>query len=87
MEVVQNLPSQLETGVYYGFASIDNGDVHKMVMSIGWNPFYENKHKSMVRNHAGSTIISFSVNGSLGMLIRNYLLNVNPTCDNDAQLC
>lgn len=38
----------MDTGIYYGFASVDNGDVYKMVMSIGWNPFYDNTHKSMV---------------------------------------
>lgn len=48
ISVVQNLPQEIETGIYFGWASIDNGDVHKMVMSIGWNPFFENKHKSMV---------------------------------------
>ena len=36
------------TGVYYGWASVDGGDIHKMVMSIGWNPYYKNKTKSMV---------------------------------------
>lgn len=38
----------METGVYFGWASVDSGDVHKAVLSIGWNPFYENKEKSMV---------------------------------------
>lgn len=47
LDVVQALPSDFITGVYYGWANIDNGEVHKMVMSVGWNPFYENKHKSM----------------------------------------
>lgn len=46
-EVVDNLPEHLTTGVYYGFANVDKGEVHKMVMSIGWNPFYKNPTKSM----------------------------------------
>lgn len=37
----------LDTGVYYGWARVDNGDIHKMVMSVGWNPFYKNNKKSM----------------------------------------
>lgn len=45
--VVSALPEEVKTGVYFGFASVDNGPVHKMVMSIGWNPFYHNKEKSM----------------------------------------
>lgn len=48
LEVVEALPKDLDTGIYYGFASVDNGEVYKMVMSIGWNPFYDNTHKSMV---------------------------------------
>lgn len=46
-EVVDNLPADIKTGVYYGWASVDNGPVQKMVMSIGWNPYYKNKQKSM----------------------------------------
>ncbi|KOC65476.1 Riboflavin kinase [Habropoda laboriosa] len=45
-EVVHNLPSDLNTGIYYGWACI-NGQVHKMVASIGWNPFYKNEKKTV----------------------------------------
>ncbi|XP_033625092.1 riboflavin kinase-like [Asterias rubens] len=46
-EVVEKLPSELNTGVYCGWASVDNGDVQKMVLSLGWNPYYKNEKKSM----------------------------------------
>ncbi|XP_016409042.1 riboflavin kinase-like isoform X1 [Sinocyclocheilus rhinocerous] len=45
--VVDNLPADISTGIYYGWARMDNGDIHKMVMSIGWNPYYKNTKKSM----------------------------------------
>lgn len=45
--VVEHLPADISTGIYYGWASVDNGPVHKMVMSIGWNPYYKNTVKSM----------------------------------------
>ncbi|XP_056319133.1 riboflavin kinase [Danio aesculapii] len=45
--VVDSLPTDISTGIYYGWARLDNGDIHKMVMSIGWNPYYKNKKKSM----------------------------------------
>ncbi|KAJ8260926.1 hypothetical protein COCON_G00166490 [Conger conger] len=45
--VVERLPPDISTGVYFGWASVGGGDVHKMVMSIGWNPFYKNTKKSM----------------------------------------
>lgn len=48
LDVVKNLPAEIETGIYFGWASVDGGIVHKMVMSIGWNPYFENKEKSMV---------------------------------------
>ncbi|KAH8419030.1 hypothetical protein KR222_000993 [Zaprionus bogoriensis] len=47
LEAVKSLPESLHTGVYYGWANVNNGDVHKMVLSIGWNPFYGNKEKSV----------------------------------------
>lgn len=46
-EIVRELPTALETGVYFGWARIGNGTTHKMVMSIGLNPFYDNKERSM----------------------------------------
>ncbi|XP_071943350.1 riboflavin kinase-like [Antedon mediterranea] len=47
IEVVNDLPNDFATGVYYGWARVNDGQVHKMVMSIGWNPFYDNVKKSM----------------------------------------
>lgn len=46
-EVVEELPEDIKTGIYFGFASVEKDQVHKMVMSIGWNPFYGNRKKSM----------------------------------------
>ena len=48
IEVVRSLPKEIGTGVYFGWAQVEKGPVHKMVMSIGWNPYYQNKEKSMV---------------------------------------
>uniref|UniRef100_A0A1B0CR92 riboflavin kinase n=1 Tax=Lutzomyia longipalpis TaxID=7200 RepID=A0A1B0CR92_LUTLO len=47
VEVVRSLPVDFETGIYCGWAQVSGGDVHKMVMSVGWNPFFDNKEKSM----------------------------------------
>ena len=47
-KVVDSLPPDLKTGIYFGWAQVDSGPVYKMVMSIGWNPFFKNIKKSMV---------------------------------------
>uniref|UniRef100_A0A2K5MGU3 riboflavin kinase n=1 Tax=Cercocebus atys TaxID=9531 RepID=A0A2K5MGU3_CERAT len=46
-QVIDNLPADIFTGIYYGWASVGSGDVHKMVVGIGWNPYYKNTKKSM----------------------------------------
>ncbi|KAF4519488.1 hypothetical protein B566_EDAN010097 [Ephemera danica] len=46
-EVVDSLPAEVETGIYCGWAKLDSGPVYKMVMSVGWNPYYKNEKKSM----------------------------------------
>nr|XP_033708138.1 riboflavin kinase-like [Tursiops truncatus] len=46
-QVIDNLPADVSTGIYHGWVSVGSGDVHKMVMSIGWNPYYKNTKKSM----------------------------------------
>eukprot|EP01134_Creolimax_fragrantissima_P004723 CFRG4723T1 len=44
---VDKVPSEFPTGVYYGWATIkDSEPVYPMVMSIGYNPFYDNKTKT-----------------------------------------
>jgi len=45
--VVSQLPQNFPCGVYYGWANVDNGTVHKMVMSVGWNPQFHNTRKTM----------------------------------------
>ena len=47
-EVVSNLPPETKTGIYFGWAKVDQGPVYKMVMSVGWNPYFKNEKKSMV---------------------------------------
>ncbi|XP_011496944.1 PREDICTED: riboflavin kinase isoform X2 [Ceratosolen solmsi marchali] len=45
-EIVETLPIEFETGIYFGWACLER-KIYKMVMSIGWNPFYKNEKKSM----------------------------------------
>ena len=45
--VVQDIPSDITAGVYYGWSRVDNGEIFKMVLSVGWNPYYKNEKKSM----------------------------------------
>ena len=35
-----------ESGIYFGWAYL-RGTVYKMVTSIGWNPYYDNKQKTV----------------------------------------
>ncbi|GAM29305.1 hypothetical protein SAMD00019534_124810, partial [Acytostelium subglobosum LB1] len=44
-ETIKDIP----VGVFYGWAKVTGVDteVHKMVMSIGWNPFYKNEKKTI----------------------------------------
>lgn len=45
-DVVNLLPKEFETGVYYGWVTLEKV-VYKMVASIGWNPFFKNEKKTM----------------------------------------
>ncbi|XP_054939854.1 riboflavin kinase-like [Physeter macrocephalus] len=46
-QVVDNIPADVSTGIYYGWASGGSGDVRKTVVSIGWNPYCKHTKKSM----------------------------------------
>ncbi len=45
--MIAQLPSQLVGGIYWGLASVEQGPVYGMVMSIGWNPFYKDEKRAM----------------------------------------
>ncbi|XP_044462013.1 bifunctional riboflavin kinase/FMN phosphatase-like [Mangifera indica] len=39
--------SKHPSGVYFGWAGLSNRGVYKMVMNIGWNPYFNNSEKSI----------------------------------------
>lgn len=71
-QVVDNLPADISTGIYYGWASVGSGDVHKMVVSIGWNPYYKNTKKSM-ETHIMHTFKEDFYGETLNVAIVGYL--------------
>lgn len=72
LEVVQRLPEEIGSGVYYGWASVADGPVMKMVMSIGWNPYYHNTVKSM-ETHIMHTFKEDFYGSSLKVCMCGYL--------------
>lgn len=70
--MVDSFPSDISTGIYYGWASVANGDVHKMVLSIGWNPYYKNVKKS-VETHIIHTFKEDFYGEILSIIIVGYI--------------
>ncbi|XP_077673690.1 riboflavin kinase isoform X2 [Eretmochelys imbricata] len=71
-QVVESFPSDISTGIYYGWACVGNGDVHKMVLSIGWNPYYKNVKKS-VETHIIHTFKDDFYGEILSIVIIGYI--------------
>ncbi|EPY51223.1 riboflavin kinase Fmn1 [Schizosaccharomyces cryophilus OY26] len=44
-DAIQELLKYKDSGVYYGFAMVSK-QIFPMVMSVGWNPYYNNKLRS-----------------------------------------
>ncbi|QHO58817.1 hypothetical protein HN51_013157 [Arachis hypogaea] len=42
-----DLLAEHPSGVYFGWAGLSSRGVFKMVMSIGWNPYFDNKEKTI----------------------------------------
>lgn len=49
-EALEKMFEDFTTGVYYGWAQVGEKDttVYPMVMSLGWNPYYNNEKRSAV---------------------------------------
>ncbi|XP_039217266.1 riboflavin kinase [Crotalus tigris] len=71
-EVVDSFPSDICTGIYYGWGCVGNGDVHKVVLSIGWNPYYKNVKKS-VETHIIHTFKKDFYGEILSIIIVGYI--------------
>lgn len=56
--IVTEIPDSTKNGIYFGWAKLSNTPVYKMVMSIGWNPYFKNIKRSVVRK-------SFSLSSNL----------------------
>lgn len=55
MNELDNLGNNIETGIYYGYCylrknyndELNNNNKYKAVVSVGWNPYYKNKLKTI----------------------------------------
>jgi riboflavin kinase len=46
-EGYSDILSEQPSGVYFGWAGLSNRRIYKMVMSIGWNPYFNNTEKTI----------------------------------------
>lgn len=51
-------------GVYIGWAGLANHGVYKMVMNIGWSPYFDNAEKTVVSLEVSSQIHHHHVSDS-----------------------
>jgi len=47
-EIGESVVHDTTTGIYYGYAML-TGNVYPAVISVGWNPYFANKTKTVVR--------------------------------------
>lgn len=47
MEQIGSLVDELKTGIYMGWATVNGKGPYKAVTSVGWNPYYDNKEKTV----------------------------------------
>ena len=40
--------SEHTSRVYFGWAGLSTRGIYKMVMSVGWNPYFDNTEKTVV---------------------------------------
>ncbi|XP_039282094.1 riboflavin kinase [Nilaparvata lugens] len=71
-EIVEKLPSELNSGIYFGWAQVDCSPVYCMVTSIGWNPYYKNTKKS-VETHILHEFDSDFYGSNLKICIVDYI--------------
>ncbi|KAI8853228.1 hypothetical protein BC829DRAFT_383136 [Chytridium lagenaria] len=82
--LVSPLGKIMETGIYYGWASVGKStEVWPMVMSFGWNPYYKNEKRSALRVIVAGYIRPEKNYDSLGEI--NYNIRINEDINIDIQ--
>lgn len=66
------LLDEAKDGVYVGWSSVDRGEVHKCVLSIGFNPFFKNQNKT-VEAHILHEFPQDFYGSELSLLILGYI--------------
>jgi len=81
-KVVEGLPADFQPGIYFGWATISSQPetVRKAVVSIGWNPYYNNTKKS-VETHILHNYEDKFYGDWLKLLICGY---IRPECNFDS---
>ena len=81
-KVVEGLPADFQPGIYFGWAAISSEPetVRKAVVSIGWNPYYNNTKKS-VETHILHNYEDKFYGDWLKLLICGY---IRPECNFDS---
>lgn len=46
-EALGSKVDDVPAGVYFGWANVADGPVYKAVLSVGWNPYFKNTHKTV----------------------------------------
>lgn len=69
-EGFSNLLSEYPSGVYFGWAGVSKQGIYKMVMSIGWNPYFNNPEKTIVSGTHKYTIFGGLLHFALFPLLR-----------------
>jgi riboflavin kinase len=72
IEPYAQLLDSLPLGVYYGWASVGHGPVYKAAISIGWNPFYKNTHKT-IEIHLMHSFASDFYGSHLQLSLQGYI--------------
>lgn len=69
---LEQLPADFSTGIYFGWASVDGAGPFKMVTSVGWNPFFDNKTRT-VEPHLLHEFPSDFYGAEIRLVITGYL--------------
>ncbi|RLN85666.1 hypothetical protein DYB28_007969 [Aphanomyces astaci] len=71
-EELGDLLHDIPTGIYCGWATVDGQGPYKAVASVGWNPFFQNKEKT-IEPHLLHEFTSDFYGATLNLVLVGYL--------------
>ena len=86
MDIVGETVEKLATGIYFGYSRI-RGSTYESVISIGWNPFFQNAKKAIVSYLLQNTYVDHEIRKRTFCIVLSLIFTMRTCNSSSVDIC